>query len=104
MGKTHTRIETEQRITRKMMSIYCKSHHGRKELCNTCTHLLYTAHQKLEKCHWGENKPTCFSCSTHCWSGDDQQKIKEVMRFSGPRMLLYHPIDVIIHLIHQIKA
>jgi hypothetical protein len=28
-----------------------------------------------------------------------REKIKEVMRFSGPRMLLYHPLDAFRHLL-----
>ena len=27
-----------------------------------------------------------------------RDKIREVMRFSGPRMILYHPIEAIIHM------
>ena len=30
-------------------------------------------------------------------------KIKEVMKFSGPRMLIYHPVIAIRHLIENLK-
>jgi hypothetical protein len=32
-----------------------------------------------------------------------REKIKEIMRFSGPRMIFYHPIMAIRHLIESKK-
>lgn len=88
----------------KMLLIYCRSKHGNEqELCSQCSALESYAHQRLEHCTFGEKKPICKRCPIHCYKPDYRSKIKEVMRFSGPRMILYHPFDVFKHLIHKSK-
>jgi hypothetical protein len=88
----------EKKIVTRMVSIYCRSAHGSKEqLCNECNALLSYAHQRLERCPFGEEKPTCASCPIHCYKSGMRLKIKEVMRTAGPRMLFLHPIDAVKH-------
>lgn len=88
----------EKKIVTRMVSIYCRSAHGSKaQLCDECNALLIYAHQRLERCPFGEEKPTCASCPIHCYKSDMRLKIKEVMRTAGPRMLFLHPIDAIKH-------
>ncbi|MGA3290750.1 MAG: nitrous oxide-stimulated promoter family protein [Candidatus Bathyarchaeia archaeon] len=36
-------------------------------------------------------KSTCGKCLIHCYRPDMKEKVKKVMRYSGPRMLLSHP-------------
>ena len=38
------------------------------------------------------NKPKCSQCTMHCYKPVMREKIKAVMRYSGPRMLYRHPI------------
>jgi len=57
--------------------------------------------ERLSKCPFGDDKGKCANCSIHCYKPDLRQKIKAVMRFSGPRMFLYHPIDLIRHFIKK---
>ncbi len=88
--------EGEKRVVNKMISIYCHFKHKQgKKLCEECESLNNYAVQRLERCPFGEDKPTCGTCTVHCYKNDMRNKIKEVMRFSGPRMLFYHPIDAI---------
>ena len=44
-----------------------------------------------------ETKTFCSNCKVHCYRPDMRERIRAVMRFSGPRMLLYHPITGIRH-------
>ena len=37
--------------------------------------------------------------SVHCYQPQMREQIRQVMRFSGPRMLLYHPVLAVWHLI-----
>ena len=37
------------------------------------------------------NKTTCRLCPVHCHKAGDEERMQEVMRYAGPRMLLYHP-------------
>lgn len=96
--------EGEKKIVSKMIAIYCRSvHRSGKELCMECGELEQYAKQRLERCRFGEDKPTCGGCPIHCYKKDMRQKIKEVMRFAGPRMLLLHPIDAVRHFYKERK-
>ncbi|MDD2299062.1 MAG: nitrous oxide-stimulated promoter family protein [Fermentimonas sp.] len=90
--------EGEKKVVSKMITIYCHSKHKQgKGLCEECDSLNNYALQRLERCPFGDNKPTCGTCTVHCYKSDMRKKIKEVMRYSGPRMLFIHPIDAIQH-------
>lgn len=89
----------EKRTVSRMIHIYCRSKHGRQPmLCDDCRALETYAHQRLERCAFGEGKPACRQCPIHCYKPAYKEKIREVMRFAGPRMLFYHPIDALVHL------
>lgn len=97
-------IEKDKVTIEKMITIYCKHKHDPKdELCPECSELLHYAKKRLELCRHGENKPTCGKCSIHCYKPDMRTKIKEVMRYVGPRMVLYHPIEALRHLLEALK-
>ena len=57
----------------------------------------------MDSCPFMETKTFCSKCQVHCYKKDMREKIKEVMRFSGPRMLFHHPIIAIRHLIERKK-
>ncbi|TCK03355.1 nitrous oxide-stimulated promoter family protein [Phorcysia thermohydrogeniphila] len=95
-------VERERETLKRMISIYCWRKHKqeRGKLCSECRELLEYAFKRLDLCPFGENKPTCKKCPIHCYRPEMREKIKEVMRFSGPRLLIYDPIG---WLIHEIK-
>ncbi len=95
--------EHEKRIVEEMIILYCRKKHKTKHLCNECKELLDYAKIRSDKCPFMENKTFCSNCKLHCYKSAMQKKIKEVMRFSGPRMLIYHPILAIKHLIETKK-
>jgi len=72
-------------------------------ICPDCAALLEYAHWKLDKCPFGENKTSCAKCTIHCYESDMRGKIREVMRFSGPRMLLRNPVTSLMHMIEGLK-
>jgi hypothetical protein len=81
-----------------MVEIYCHDHHESKdELCPECSSLFDYAKMRLDKCPFQENKSTCGKCLIHCYQPQMREKVKEVMRYSGPRMLLHHPILALRH-------
>ena len=67
-------------------------------LCPQCQQLLTYAHQRLERCRFGEDKPSCTRCPVHCYKPAMREQIRQVMRYSGPRMLLHNPVLAIRHL------
>lgn len=96
--------EKEKDVVTKMINIYCRSKHKPdKGLCAECETLNNYALLRLERCPFGEEKPTCGTCSIHCYKKDMREKIKMVMRFAGPRMLFIHPFEAIRHMIRERK-
>ncbi len=95
------RIDREKKTIKAMIVIFCREQHGTKagNLCNECTTLMEYANQKLNKCKFQDQKPTCARCPIHCYRPDMRVKVKEVMRFSGPKMTLRHPWLALCHLI-----
>ena len=97
-----TKIEREKQTIKIMVEIYCKKKHGCKnELCGECQEFLEYAHKRLSFCKFGEEKSTCSRCPIHCYKKDMKAKVKEIMRFSGPRMILYKPSEVIRHALNK---
>ena len=84
-----------------MIRLYCKKKEGNKELCNDCKALEQYAYQRLSACKYSEHKTSCKKCPTHCYRKDMREKIRKVMRFSGPRMLLYHPFEAVRHMFEK---
>jgi hypothetical protein len=89
----HPRIEREKKTIDKMVHIYCKAHHNtrKNELCHECGEFLEYALMRLDKCPFQEEKSTCGKCLVHCYQHNMREKAKEIMRYSGPRMLLHSP-------------
>ncbi|MFH1662375.1 MAG: nitrous oxide-stimulated promoter family protein [Chloroflexota bacterium] len=98
MDNKKPRIKREGDTVALMIELYCRRNHSRKELCDECAELLQYASQRLEKCPFGEGKTTCAKCPVHCYKPDMRQKIRTVMRYSGPRMLFRHPVMAFRHL------
>lgn len=94
-----TRIEREKRIVERMIRLYCRRHEGNRHLCPACSELLAYAHARLGRCPFGEQKTSCKQCTIHCYKPSMRERMKRVMRFAGPRMLFYAPIETIRHLI-----
>lgn len=88
-----------------MIQLYCWKKHGTKkgELCTDCFAVDQYAQQRLDKCPFGDEKSSCEDCTIHCYKSDMREKMREIMRFSGPRMILYHPIDAVIHILKDKK-
>lgn len=96
--------EREKRMVAEMIALYCrKNHHTGKGLCPECRSLLDYAQQRSEHCPFMENKTFCSNCRVHCYKPEMREKIRAVMRFSGPRMLFHHPLMAIRHLIESKK-
>ncbi len=92
-------VEKEKQVAKLMIKIFCKKKHKQIELCKGCKELLNYVQIRAEKCPYKETKTFCSNCKTHCYKPDMREYIRTVMRFSGPRMILYHPVIAIKHLI-----
>jgi hypothetical protein len=93
------RLDRERRTMDAMVRLYCRDHHGtRGEPCGECGELREYAFARLERCRYGDGKPTCANCPVHCYRPDMRERVREVMRYSGPRMMLRHPYLAVAHL------
>ena len=102
--KIESKREREKRTVSLMIRIYCKKKHGtRKGLCPECEALDAYARMWSDKCPFMETKTFCSNCKVHCYKADMREKIRAVMRFSGPRMIFSHPIMAIRHVIESKK-
>lgn len=96
--------EKEKEVVSLMIGLYCRKKHGWKHgLCQECEALNNYAKQRSDKCPFMETKTFCSNCKVHCYKPDMREKIREVMRFSGPRMICYHPILAIRHVMESKK-
>lgn len=105
MGKdVTTKREKEKELVSQMIALYCRKQHGNKRgLCTACTELDNYARQRSDKCPFMETKTFCSNCKVHCYKPVMREKIREVMRFSGPRMIFSHPITAVRHVVETKK-
>lgn len=96
--------QREKEMVSQMIALYCRKKHGSKGgLCPECAALEQYAHQRSEHCPFMENKTFCSNCRVHCYKPEMREQIRQVMRFSDPRMMFHHPIMAIRHLIESKK-
>jgi len=81
-----------------MVEMYCSNHHGDDGPCGECTELADYADRKLDLCPYSPEKPTCTNCPIHCYRTEPRERMRDVMRYSGPRMLKTHPYLAIRHI------
>ena len=99
-GILQTRIKWEIATMNAMIRLYCKHNHSRSPtLCSDCHEIKVYAESKLKQCPHGKNKPACKNCIVHCFDQMHRERIKTIMRYSGPRMIIYHPILAIRHIL-----
>ncbi|MHC4106018.1 MAG: nitrous oxide-stimulated promoter family protein [Planctomycetota bacterium] len=105
MAPKRGRLEREKKTLSAMLSIYCRNNHGcsGKHLCPDCQQLHEYADQRLQKCSFGVTKGPCSQCEIHCYKPEMRERIREVMRYSGPRMLSKHPVLALSHLLKEMK-
>lgn len=101
MGGVRRRLVRERGTLEAMIRIRCRDVHrpAAGGLCEDCRDLLRYAGERLEKCPFGEDKPTCARCPVHCYRPEMRERIREVMRHAGPRMPREHPWLALMHLL-----
>lgn len=103
-------------ILAKFIDVYCENLHRSREkdlwydgdhgdvnlggkiptLCSECSELLSYSVRRRALCPQ-DPKPSCKKCEIHCYAGEYRSRIREVMRFSGKRLILRGRLDLIFH-------
>lgn len=92
------RREREWATLTSMVRLYCRGRHQREDgVCAECQGFLDYASARLERCRFGEAKPTCAKCPVHCYQREHREQAKRIMRYAGPRMLWKHPLMSLRH-------
>ena len=109
--------EKDIKVLADFISVFCRENHredakdtflikdarlrqclGDKDLvlCRACSKLLSHGTAKLLLCPY-DPKPMCKKCQTHCYAPGYREKIREVMRFSGPYLIKRGRLGLMIH-------
>ncbi len=100
-GAAFVRRAREFKTIAAMLRMYCRAHHGAQDapLCHDCIELHDYARRRLERCVFGQGKPTCADCTVHCYKPSMRERVRQVMIWAGPRMLWRHPVLAVRHLV-----
>jgi hypothetical protein len=102
MDELDRRLRREAATIEAMIRLYCRNHHAPADgLCGDCQALRAFALRKLGRCPFGNDKPTCDRCTVHCYPPAKRERIREVMRYAGPRMLRHHPLMALRHFVDR---
>lgn len=123
--ETGTTTAQRQELTRREVkdlkvlalftSVYCDAHHDgekgpfdaesqalpdlgvhRRAFCGECRDFLAYALTRRLKCPL-DPKPTCKHCHVHCYRAGHREKVREIMRFSGQRLIRRGRLDLLWH-------
>ena len=103
--KIEKKRQREKETVSLMIALYCHGLHGTKRgaLCPECAALDEYAQSRSDRCQFMATKTFCANCRVHCYKPEMRAKIREVMRYSGPRMMLHHPVMAVRHVIETRK-
>lgn len=92
------RLAREWQTMTAMVEIFCRDHHQLVgKICAECRQFLDYAQLRLERCHFGAEKPVCAKCPVHCYQRERREQVRVIMRYAGPRMAWKHPVLSVRH-------
>ena len=99
----------EEKTISQMIALHCAGTHDAKlrtetalcgeAVCPQCAQLDAYATLRTRRCRKMGTKTSCDACENHCYKPEMREQIRQVMRYSGPRMLKHHPIAAMRHLL-----
>jgi Nitrous oxide-stimulated promoter len=110
--ETLTKLQKKDiRLIGKFVEVYCAGKHGQAErnlfslpeglgerhLCPECSVFMQYAVARRIKCPLEAEKPSCKHCRTHCYNKANLAKVKEIMAYSGMKLMLRGRLDYIWH-------
>lgn len=108
-------LERDLRLLVRFVGLYCRHRHAEAErkrlalkgferllpekiqLCHDCSRLLGHALIKRSHCPM-DPKPQCKHCPRHCYQPVYRAQMREVMKYSGRRLVLSGRLDYLLHL------
>ena len=94
------RLAREFATISAMVRLHCQDRHGQYAgLCVNCQRLMDYATRRLDRCVFGDDKPTCANCTVHCYNAEMRERVRVVMRYAGPRIMWRHPFLALAHVV-----
>ncbi len=109
------RERKDLRVLALFTAVYCKAHHdgekrisekfggemadigiGKYPICCVCRDFLIYAAERRLRCPL-DPKPVCKHCHIHCYRPGHREKVREIMRFSGKRLIRRGRLDLLWH-------
>jgi hypothetical protein len=95
----------------KFVEVYCAGKHGgvekhpyllpedrgERRMCAECSAFMAYAVARRVHCPLEAEKPSCKHCRTHCYAKPQLAKVKEIMAYSGRKLMLRGRLDYIWH-------
>ena len=104
MLSANDRLKRERRTIQIMIGIFCRGRHSKRDaLCPACEELSAYAMERIDKCPYHDAKPTCAKCPIHCYKPSMREHVRQVMRYAGPRIMIYHPMLAILHHMDEVN-
>lgn len=99
------------RLIGKFVEVYCAGKHGAverspfalpadlgpRQVCPDCAGFMAYAIAKRMKCPLEAEKPTCKHCRIHCYGKTEREKVREIMAYSGRRLMMRGRLDYVWH-------
>lgn len=94
-----TRMVRESATVLAMIRIFCHGSHDTRGsgLCPLCNQLRDYVQVRMDRCPFRGDKPTCVKCPVHCFKPEMRERVRQVMRYAGPRMPIRHPYLTLMH-------
>lgn len=70
---------------------------GEFVLCPDCAAFIDYAAKKRVVCPLETQKPTCKRCKIHCYAPSQRAMVRDIMSWSGRRMIMRGRIDYLYH-------
>lgn len=99
------------RLIAKFVEVYCNDKHstiprltitlpgevGQTSLCSECAEFMEYATNRRLNCPLEDEKPTCKHCRIHCYDKTRREKVREIMAYSGRKLLMRGRLDYLWH-------
>lgn len=99
------------RLIGKFVEVYCIGKHGgldkqpfslpenlgERRMCAECARFMAYAVARRLKCPLEAEKPSCKHCRIHCYAKPQLAKVKEIMEYSGKKLMMGGRLDYIWH-------
>ena len=101
------------RVLALFTSVYCQDHHdglrsplaelpqqlavlNKYPCCVACLDFLNYAIERRLNCPVTED-PNCKHCQIHCYHADHRAKVRQIMRYSGKKLIMRGRLDLLWH-------